>query len=127
MVQGGKCIVSRTGVWAGGAVEHKVSDDDKETSVSSRGPLPRAGEVRNEEALMAINLEGSSEYLIVDDLRQLGPTAQGAFLQRLLKDLTSVEVTEKESIVHWEKILARRNELTEKLGRPSSLRTAAVD
>jgi diguanylate cyclase (GGDEF)-like protein len=86
-----------------------------------------AGEVRNEEALMAINLEGSSEYLIVDDLRQLGPAAQGAFLQRLLKDLTSVEVTEKESIVHWEKILARRNELAEKLGRPVSLRTAAVD
>jgi diguanylate cyclase (GGDEF)-like protein len=79
---------------------------------------------------MAINLEGSSEYLlelIVDNLRQLGPAAQGAFLQRLLKNLTSVEVTEKESIVHWEKILARRNELTEKLGRPSSLRTAALD
>ena len=115
MVQGGKCIVSRTGVWAGGAVEHKVSDDDKETSASSRGPLPRAGEVRNEEALMAIDLEGSSEYLlelIVDNLRQLGPAAQGAFLQRVLKDLTSVEVTEKESIVHWEKILAHRSELT---------------
>ncbi|MGA2611739.1 MAG: GGDEF domain-containing protein, partial [Terriglobia bacterium] len=79
---------------------------------------------------MAIDLEGSSEYLlelIVDNLRQLGPAAQGAFLQRVLKDLTSVEVTEKESIVHWEKILAHRNELTEKLGRPSSLRTAAVD
>jgi diguanylate cyclase (GGDEF)-like protein len=77
-----------------------------------------------------MELEGTSEYLlelIVENLRQLGQSSQGAFLQRLLRGLTSVEVTEKESIVHWESILARRNELTQKLGRPSSLRTAAVD
>jgi diguanylate cyclase (GGDEF)-like protein len=79
---------------------------------------------------MALDLEGSSEYLlelIVDNLRQLGQASYGAFLQRLLRGLASVEVTEKESIVHWERVLARRNELTEKLGRPASLRTAAVD
>jgi diguanylate cyclase (GGDEF)-like protein len=64
---------------------------------------------------------------IVDKLRQLDPASHGAFLQRLLRGLTSVEVTEKESIVHWERILARQNELTEKLGRPTLLRTAAVD
>jgi diguanylate cyclase (GGDEF)-like protein len=89
-----------------------------------------AGEARNPEALMALDLEGSSEYLlelIVDNLRQLGQASQGAFLQRLLRGLTSVEVTEKESILHWERILARRNELMEKLGRPCTLRTAAVD
>ena len=63
----------------------------------------------------------------MDKSRQLSQAVQGAFLQKLLKSLTSVEVTEKESIVHWEKILARRNELAEKLGRPVSLRTAAVD
>jgi diguanylate cyclase (GGDEF)-like protein len=79
---------------------------------------------------MATDLEGSAEYLlewIVDNSRQLGQAVQGAFLQKLLKSLTSVEVSEKESIVHWDKILARRNELAEKLGRPVSLRTAAVD
>jgi diguanylate cyclase (GGDEF)-like protein len=123
-------MVSMAGVWAGEGVEQRVLDDNKETAVGSQRPLPRAGEVRNQETLMGIDFEGSSEYLlelIVDNLRQLGPDAQGAFLQRLLKGLTSVEVTEIESVVHWEKILARRNELTEKLGRPSSLRTAAVD
>jgi diguanylate cyclase (GGDEF)-like protein len=117
-------------VWAGEAVEDRVSDDGKEIAASSQRPLPKAEEVRNEEALMAMDLEGGSEYLlelIVDNLGQLGPPAQGAFLQRVLKVLTSVEVSEKESIVHWEKILAHQNELTEKLGRPSSLRTAAVD
>jgi diguanylate cyclase (GGDEF)-like protein len=118
-----------TGVGAGEAVENRMLDD-KQTSASSQGPLSMAEEARPPEALMALDLEGSSEYLlelIVDNLRQLGQPSYGAFLQRLLKGLTSVEVTEKESIVHWERILARRNELTEKLGRASSLRTAAVD
>ena len=72
-------MVSMAGVWAGEGVEHKVLDDNMETAASSQGPLPRAGEVRNQEALMAIDFEGSSEYLlelIVDNLRQLGPDAQ---------------------------------------------------
>jgi diguanylate cyclase (GGDEF)-like protein len=75
-------------------------------------------------------LQAGPDYLlelIVDNLRQLGQASQGAFLQRLLRGLTSVEVGEKESIVHWERILTRRSELTEKLGRPVLLRTAAVD
>jgi diguanylate cyclase (GGDEF)-like protein len=89
-----------------------------------------AEEAGNAEALLALDLQASSDYLlelIVDNLRQLGQAAHGAFLQRLLSGLTSVEVGEKESIIHWERILARRNELTEKLGRPVFLRTAAVD
>jgi diguanylate cyclase (GGDEF)-like protein len=89
-----------------------------------------ADDVRSAEALLALDLEGSSDYLlelIVHTLRQLGQAPHGAFLQRLLRGLTSVEVSEKESIVHWERILVRRNELTEKLGRPVLLRTAAVD
>ena len=122
--------MSRAGVRAAGAVEHMASDDKKETLASSLGPLPMAGEVWNEEALVALNFEGGTECLlelIVDTLRQLSPAAQGAFLQSLLKGLASVEVTKQESIVHWGNILARRNELTGKLGRPCSLRTAAVD
>jgi len=82
------------------------------------------------EALLALDIEASSDYLlelIVHNLRQLGQASHNAFLQKLLKGLTSVEVSENESIVHWERILARRNELTEKLGRQVFLRTAAVD
>ena len=89
-----------------------------------------AEEARNAEALMALHLPASSDYLgelIVDNLRELGQASHEAFVQSLLRGLTSVEVGEKESIVHWERILARRNELTEKLGRPVLLRTAAVD
>ena len=77
-----------------------------------------------------IDDEASPEHLLETDCRQLNQldeAVQGAFLQRLLKSLTSVNVTEKESVVHWQRILARRNELEEKLGRKVSLRTAAVD
>jgi diguanylate cyclase (GGDEF)-like protein len=117
-------------MWAGEAVEDRVLDGNKETSASSQRPLPVAEEARNAEALMALDLQSGPDYLlelIVDNLRQLGEASQGAFLQRLLRGLTSVEVGEKESIVHWERILARRSELAEKLGRPVLLRTAAVD
>jgi len=89
-----------------------------------------AEDPRSADALLALDLEASSDYLlelIVHNLRQLSQAPHNAFLQRLLRGLTSVEVSEKESIVHWERILARRHELTEKLGRPVLLRTAAVD
>jgi len=123
-------MLSGACMWAGESVEDKVLGDNREDAAGSQGAWPAAGEAHNQEALSAIDFEGSSEYLlelIVDNLKQLASDAQGAFLQKLLKGLTSVEVSEKESVAHWEKILARRNELTEKLGRPSSLRTAAVD
>jgi diguanylate cyclase (GGDEF)-like protein len=117
-------------VWPGEAMGDSVSGDNKGTSASFQRPSPVAEETRNAEALMALDLQASSDYLlelIVDNLRQLGQASYAAFLQRLLRGLTSVEVGEKESIVHWERILARRSELTEKLGRPVLLRTAAVD
>ena len=121
--------MSTAGVWPGEAVEKKVPDDEQ-TSAGARETLPAAGEARTPEALTAIDLDASSLHVleeVVEKLRQLDHASHGALLQRLLRGLTSVEVTEKESIVHWERILARQNELTEKLGRPTLLRTAAVD
>jgi diguanylate cyclase (GGDEF)-like protein len=74
--------------------------------------------------------EGSPEYwldLFVDTLKDLDQTVQGAFLQRFLMSLASVDVCAKESVIHWQGILARRSQLTEKLGRPVTLGTASVD
>ncbi len=65
--------------------------------------------------------------LLIDSLEQLEPAHQGPFLQKFLKSLASVEVSEEESLVHWDEVLRRRNELSDRLGRPVSLRTAAVD
>jgi diguanylate cyclase (GGDEF)-like protein len=71
----------------------------------------------------------SEEWLdfIIDTLKQLDEGIQGAFLQEFLLRLVSLEVSEKESITHWEGVLAHQRQLTDKLGRPVTLRTAAVD
>lgn len=74
--------------------------------------------------------EDPSEYfldLIADTLDQLDPAVQGAFLQKFLNGLAGVEVSEDDSLVYWQAILSRRRELTERLGRPVTLKTAAVD
>jgi diguanylate cyclase (GGDEF)-like protein len=72
---------------------------------------------------------GREEWLdfIVDTLKQLDEGIQGAFLQEFLLRLVSLEVSEKESIGHWEGVLNRQSQLAEKLGRRVTLRTAAVD
>ncbi|MBZ5670627.1 MAG: diguanylate cyclase [Acidobacteriia bacterium] len=79
---------------------------------------------------MSNGKEGTSEYwldLFVDTLKELDQTVQGAFLQRFLMSLASVDVCANESVIHWQRILARRSQLAEKLGRPVTLRTASVD
>ena len=79
---------------------------------------------------MAVTRDRVSEDwldFIVDTLKQLDEGVQGAFLQEFLLRLVSLEVSEKESIAHWEAVLAHQRELGEKLGRPVTLRTAAVD
>lgn len=65
--------------------------------------------------------------VILDTLQQLDPGPRGAFLQKLLKNLANIEVSEGESIEHWQRIVLRRSELSERLGRPVSLRTSALD
>lgn len=120
----------RAGVWAGEVVEDRLSDPNEKTPGGSQPSFPLAEELGKAEALAGVDLPASSDYLlelIVHNLRQLGQAPQGTFLQKLLRGLASVELDEKESIAHWERILTRRNELTEKSGRPISLRTAAVD
>jgi len=79
---------------------------------------------------MSNGKEGTPEYwldLFVDTLKELDQTVQGAFLQRFLMSLASVDVCAKESVIHWQGILTRRSQLTEILGRPVTLRTASVD
>jgi diguanylate cyclase (GGDEF)-like protein len=79
---------------------------------------------------MSNSREGTSEYwldVFIDTLKELDQTIQGAFLRRFLMSLASVDVCAKESVLHWQGILNRRAQLSEKLGRPVALRTASVD
>lgn len=73
------------------------------------------------------DIEESYIELIADTLQQMELPVQGAFLQKLLKCLASAEVSEDDSLTHWQGILGRRKELAAQLNRPVTLRTAAVD
>jgi len=65
--------------------------------------------------------------LLNDTLERLDPAHQEAFLQEFLKNLAGVNIAAKECMTHWREILNRRRDLMQRLGRPVSLKTAAVD
>jgi diguanylate cyclase (GGDEF)-like protein len=67
------------------------------------------------------------QQLIRDSLDELSPAGKGLFLQKFLKSLAGVEVSEEDCISCWEGILGRQIELSERLGRRISLVTAAAD
>jgi diguanylate cyclase (GGDEF)-like protein len=65
--------------------------------------------------------------LLMDTLHELDPDTQSVFLAAFLKKLTGVELSEEDSLTHWQRILAHRDEMRERLGRAVSVRTAAVE
>lgn len=72
-------------------------------------------------------VEDSFFELLIDTLEGLERPARGLFLQRLLKSLTQLDLTESQSLETWEHVLDRRQELSNVLGRPVALKTALVD
>ena len=65
--------------------------------------------------------------LLIDTLEGLDRPARGLFLQRLLKSLTQLDLNENQSLESWDRILERRRELTQLIGRPVAMKTAMVD
>jgi diguanylate cyclase (GGDEF)-like protein len=72
-------------------------------------------------------VEDSFFELLIDTLEGLDRPARGLFLQRLLKSLTQLDLSEAQSLESWDRILERRCELTQLVGRPVALKTAMVD
>jgi diguanylate cyclase (GGDEF)-like protein len=72
-------------------------------------------------------VEDSFFELLIDTLEGLDQPARGLFLQRLLKSLTQLDLTESESLETWDRIIERRRELARLLGRPVAMKTAMVD
>jgi len=72
-------------------------------------------------------VEDSFFELLIDTLEGLDRPARGLFLQRLLKSLTQLDLNEAQSLESWDRILERRRELTQLVGRPVALKTAMVD
>ena len=72
-------------------------------------------------------VEDSFFELLIDTLEGLDRPARGLFLQRLLKSLAQLDLSEAQSLESWDRILERRRELTQLVGRPVALKTAMVD
>lgn len=71
--------------------------------------------------------EDSFFDLLIETLDTLDRSARGQFLQRFLKSVAQVELTEGHSLECWEQVLERRRELSGSLGKPVALKTAMVD
>jgi diguanylate cyclase (GGDEF)-like protein len=65
--------------------------------------------------------------LLEDTLGSLDRGVRGQFLAQFFKALASLELSEGESASVWDRVLARRRELSKSMSRPVSLKTAIVD
>jgi diguanylate cyclase (GGDEF)-like protein len=65
--------------------------------------------------------------LLIETLESLDRPARAQFLQRFFRTIAQLDLTDIQSLDYWEKILARRLELSESLGKPIALKTAMVD
>lgn len=65
--------------------------------------------------------------LLAETLENLDRPARGQFLQRFLKTVAQIDLSENSAVDCWDRILERRRELTEALAMPVSLKTGMVD
>jgi diguanylate cyclase (GGDEF)-like protein len=72
-------------------------------------------------------IEDSYLELLADTLDSLDLPARGQFLQRYFRAIAHLELRESQSLQLWDEALAGRRELSERLGRPVSLKTALMD
>lgn len=71
--------------------------------------------------------EESFLELLAETLENLDRVPRGQFLQRFFKTIAQLELSENVSLEYWEKILERRRQLADTLGKPVSLKAAMVD
>jgi len=74
-----------------------------------------------------MSIEDSYLELLADTLDGLEVSARGQFLQRYLRAIAHLELTETQSVQVWDQMIARRRELTDEAGRQISLKSALLD
>ena len=65
--------------------------------------------------------------LLVETLDGLDETVRGQFLRQFFHTIAKIDLPEQQSNDYWQRILQRRRELSESLGRKVALATAMVD
>jgi len=91
--------------------------------VSGTAPIPD----NTENARLPLSAEDAFLDLLIETLQNLDRAVRAQFLQRFLKAMAQVELSESTSLEFWDQILSRRRELSESLSKPVSLQTALVD
>jgi diguanylate cyclase (GGDEF)-like protein len=71
--------------------------------------------------------EDSFFDLLVETLEGVDETVRGPFLRAFFRTIAQIDLTDAQSSEYWERMLIRRRELSENLGRRVSLKTAMVD
>ncbi|MFI5059615.1 MAG: diguanylate cyclase [Candidatus Acidiferrales bacterium] len=72
-------------------------------------------------------IEDSYLELLADTLESLDLPARGQFLQRYFRAVTHLDLRESQCLQFWNEMLVRRQELSEVLHRPVSMKTALMD
>lgn len=85
--------------------------------------MPQPGEAIQPQT----SAEDSFFDLLVETLEGLDESARGQFLRQFFRTVAQIEFSETQSNEHWRRILERRQEISERLGRRISLKTAIVD
>ena len=65
--------------------------------------------------------------LLADTLESMDIPARSQFLQRYFRATTRLDLRESQCLQLWEEMLTRRRELSERVGRPFSLKTVLMD
>ena len=81
----------------------------------------------SENPRLQLSAEDAFLDLLIETLQNVEQSVRAKFLQKFLKALAQVELSETTSLEFWEQILTRRRELSETLAKPVSLQTALVD
>jgi diguanylate cyclase (GGDEF)-like protein len=71
--------------------------------------------------------EDSFLDLLVETLEGLEEAVRGQFLRQFFRNIAQIDLNEAQSNEYWDRILQRRRELAENLGKRVSLKTAMVD
>ena len=85
--------------------------------------MPQPGEALQPQP----SVEDSYLDLLAETLDGLEDSARGQFLRQFFRTIAQIDISDSQSNEYWERILLKRRELADSLGRRVSLKTAIVD
>jgi diguanylate cyclase (GGDEF)-like protein len=85
--------------------------------------MPQPGESLHSQP----SAEDSYLEVLAETLEGLEDAVRGQFLRQFFRTIAQIDLTETQSNEYWERILLRRRELAESIGKKVSLKTAMVD